>query len=320
MTPLDPPPLAEIRAAARRLRGVALRWPLVPLAVDDAPARISLKLENLQPVGSYKLRGAWNALAQVDRPALERGVVTASAGNMGQGVAWVARRLGVPCRIVAPDRAPRAKLEALERLGAHTVQVPFDEWWEVIETGRWQERDGYFLHPVADPRVVAGNGTIGLEILEDLPEVELVLVPYGGGGLSLGIASAVKALKPSVRVVACEIETAAPLTAARAAGRPCTIDVRPSFVDGVGGRSVIPAMWPAVDRMLDGTVVVSLEETAAAIRLLVSRHHVVAEGAGAVSVAAALSGQIEAEHAVCIVSGGHLDPAKLARILQGELP
>jgi len=326
MRPLRPIPLAEVRAARERLAGVALRTPLLRLALDDAPAEIHLKLENLQPIGSFKLRGAWNALALAGEralpggTALAGGVLTASAGNMAQGVAWCARRLGVACRVVVPDHAPKTKLAAIERLGGEWIAVPFDEWWKVLETRKFPGLDGHFVHPVSDPDVVAGNATIGLEIAEDLPDVDTVLVPYGGGGLSSGIACALRAAAPKARVFACEVETACPLSVSLRAGEPREVDYAPSFVDGIGGRSVLREMWPLVREVLAGSLVVSLEEVAGAIRLLAERARVVAEGAGAASVAAALAGKAGAGKVVCVVSGGNIDAAKLSEILAGRLP
>jgi threonine dehydratase len=318
MRPLAAPALAEIRAAAARLAGIALRTPLVRLQVEDAAGPIWLKLENLQPIGSFKLRGAGNAMAVAEPAALRAGVVTASAGNMAQGVAWCARRLGVPCRVLVPDHAPRAKLDAIHRLGGETVPVPFDEWWRALVEHDPAGLPGVFIHPVADAAVIAGNGTIGLEIAEELPEVQTVVVPYGGGGLSCGIAAALRETAPAARVVAAEVETAAPLTAALAAGEPVPIDYRASFVDGIGGKCVLAEMWPLASTLLAGAAVVTLEQVAAAIRLLVERHHVVAEGAGAASVAAALAGAAGPGPTVCVVSGGNLDPARLAAILVGR--
>jgi len=318
MEPLAEIPLEAVEAARQRIAGSALRTPLVRLDVEDAPAEIHLKLENLQPIGSFKLRGAGNALALADPRALERGVVTASAGNMAQGLAWNARRLGIPCRVVVPDRAPRAKLDAVERLGGEVVAVPFERWWRALEERAYPGLEGHFVHPVSDPDVIAGNGTIGLEILEDLPAVDAVVVPFGGGGLAAGIATVLRARRPEARVFACEVETAAPLAAALAAGEPRTIDTTPSFVDGIGGRRVLSEMWPLVSRLLDGSLVVSPDQVAAAIRLLVARSRVVAEGAGAASVAAALAGKAGPGRVVCVVSGGNLDPGVLAGILSGE--
>lgn len=310
-------PLDEIQAAVDRIADSALRTPLLRLPVDDAAAEIYLKLENLQPIGSFKLRGAGNAMARAGREALAKGVYTASAGNMAQGVAWNARRLGLPCSVVVPDHAPTTKLAAIERLGGRVIKVPFERWWEVIVTGEFEGLDGLFIHPVTNPDVMAGNGTIGLEILEDLPDVDAVAVPYGGGGLSCGIASALRALKPDTRVYAVEVETAAPLAASLQAGAPVEVAYKPSFVDGIGGKSVLPAMWRLARELLDGSLVVSLDEARAAIRLLAERGRVIAEGAGAASVAAALAGRAGGGKVVCVVSGGNIDRDVLAGILAG---
>jgi threonine dehydratase len=286
----------------------------------DAPSELWLKLENLQPIGSFKIRGAVNAIRQAPPEAVAHGVVTPSAGNMAQGVAWAARELGVPATVVAPESAPRAKLDAVGRLGGEAVLVPYERWWEVLTTGRWDGSDAFFVHPVQDERVMAGNGTIGLELLEDLPEPDVVLVPFGGGGLSSGIASAVKALRPQTRVYAVEPETGAPLTAAFVEGEPQPIDFVASFVDGAGGPALLPVMWPLVRGLLDDAFAVSLDETAEAVRVLARRARVVAEGAGALALAAALGGRVEGGTLVCIVSGGNIDPSKLATILAGETP
>jgi len=311
-----------VRAAAGRIADLAIRTPLVRLNVADTPARIHLKLENLQPIGSFKVRGAGNAIRCADEADLDLtdGVYTASAGNMAQGLAYAARQLGVPCAAVVPDHAPQTKLAAIERLGGRVVKVPFDEWWQVILTHRFDGLPGRMIHPVSNPDVMAGNGTIGLEITDDLPDVDAIVVPYGGGGLSCGIAAAVKALKPGVKVYAAEVETAAPLAASLAAGAPCDVDYRRSFVDGCGSRSVLGEMWPLASTLLDGSLVVSLDEVAQAIRLLAERNRVIAEGAGAVSVAAALAGKAGTGTVACIVSGGNIDAAVLATILRGRTP
>ena len=315
----DPIPLDAIRAARARIAGAAIRTPLVRLEVDG-PAEIFLKLENLQPIGSFKLRGASNAIALAPREQLARGVWTASAGNMAQGVAWQAQRLGLQCSVVAPDHAPKTKLDAIARLGARVVKAPFAEWFEVLRTRTFPGMDGHFVHPVSDPAVMAGNGTIGLEILEDLPDVEAIVIPYGGGGLSCGIASAVRALRPGTHILACEVETAAPFAASLTAGSPQTIAYTPSFVDGIGSLFVLPEMWPLARRLLNGSLVMSLADVAAAVRLLVERARVVAEGAGATPVAAALAGRAGGGKVVCVVSGGNIDATKLATILRGEVP
>jgi len=297
-----------------------VRTPLVRLDAPETPSEIWLKLENLQPIGSFKLRGALNAIRRAAPEDLRAGVVTASAGNMAQGVAWAARELGLLCTVVVPDHAPQTKLAAIERLGGRVVKVPFERWWQAIEESCFEGAEGLFVHPVQDAGVMAGNGTIGLEILEDLPDPDAVLVPYGGGGLTSGIASALRQLRPETRIYAVEPETAAPLAASLAAGQPREIEYRPSFVDGAGGRSILPKMWPLVRGLVDGARTVSLDETAAAVRLLAERTRVVAEGAGALAVAAALAGRAEGRKLVCVVSGGNIDSAKLAAILRGETP
>jgi threonine dehydratase len=312
--------LAEIEAARARIAGAALRTPLVPLYLDDAPAEIHLKLETLQPIGSFKIRGATNAILKAPAEAREAGLVTASAGNMAQGVAWAARDLGVTATIAVPEHAPEAKLAAIERLGGRVLKMPYDDWWQVIVTSAMEGVPGLFVHPVQDPGVMAGNGTIGLEILEDLPDPDAVLIPFGGGGLTVGIASAIRALRPQTKIYAVEPETGAALGAALAAGGPTEVDYRASFVDGSGSRSVLEPMWPLVSELVDGAIAVSLEETAAAVRVLAGRARVVAEGAGALALAGALSGRAGAGKLVCIVSGGNINLETLAEILGGGTP
>jgi threonine dehydratase len=320
MQALEAPRLEEIRAARERIAAFVVRTPLVRLQADDAPAEIYLKLENLQPIGSFKIRGSANAMRLQPRDALARGVYTASAGNMAQGVAWNARLLGIPCAVIVPENAPRAKLDAIERLGARVVKVPFDVWWSVLVEHSFPGMEGLFIHPVSDPAVIAGNGTIGLEILEDLPDVEAILVPYGGGGLSSGIAAAARALAPGARVFACEVATAAPLAASLAAGSPRSVEYKPSFVDGIGSKGLLAEMWPMVRELLAGSIVVEVAQAAGAVRLLVERNRIVAEGAGAVPVAAALTGRAGSGKVACVVSGGNLDGEKLAKILAGGVP
>jgi threonine dehydratase len=308
--------LAEIERARERIADAAVRTPLVRLPDSD----VWLKLENLQPIGSFKIRGATNAIRAASPDTLAAGVVTASAGNMAQGVAWAAREVGVPATIVVPEHAPQTKLEAIERLGGRIVKVPYERWWQAIEESRFEGAEGLFVHPVQDELVMAGNGTIGLELLEDLPDVDTVLVPYGGGGLTTGIASAVKQLRPQAKVFACEPETAAAVTAALAAGEPAEVEYVPSFVDGAGARKALPAMWPRVREVIDGAHVASLDETAAAVRLLAERVRVIAEGAGALALAIARSGRAGGGKIVCIVSGGNVDVSTLTTILRGETP
>lgn len=321
---LTPPTLEEIDAARERIRGTVVRTPLIRLHVDAA-AEIWLKLECLQPIGSFKLRGATNAMRRIaeEEPArLERGVYTASAGNMAQGVAWGARSLGIPCTVVIPDTAPAAKLGAIERLGARIDKRSFDAWWRVISEHGDPAMPGTFLHPFADSDVMAGNGTIALEILEDLPSAKAILVPYGGGGLACGIAAGARSAwpAPSPRVFACEVDSASPFDAALRAGQPTAASYSPSFVDGIGSKRVADEMWPLARQLLDGSIVVPVRDVADAVRLLVERARVVAEGAGAAAVAAALASHAPNGPIVCIVSGGNIDAAKLGRILLGELP
>ncbi len=311
--------LGEIERARAITADVVRRTPLVRLEVDS-PAEIWLKLECLQPIGSFKIRGAASAIRQAPPEAWANGVWTTSAGNMAQGVAWMARQLGVPVHVVAPDHAPRAKLDAIARLGATTTCVPFDTWWEAMETGTFAGLDGLFVHPVLDERVMAGNGVIGLELAEDLEDFDLVLVPWGGGGLSTGIASALAGLGSAARVVAVEPDTGAALTTSFAAGEPTQVAYTSSFVDGSGSKAVLPAMWERAQEVIAGATSVSLDETAAAVRLLATRAHVVAEGAGALALAAALSGRFESQRIVCVVSGGNIDAGVLAEILQGKTP
>jgi threonine dehydratase len=309
-------PLAEIEHARGRIAGAAVRTPLVRLPDTD----IWLKLENLQPIGSFKIRGATNAIRAAPPEALAGGVVTASAGNMAQGVAWAAREAGIPATVVVPDHAPETKVAAIERLGGRVVKVPFERWWRTIEESRFDGVDGMFIHPVQDPLVMAGNGTIGLELVEDLPDVDTVLVPFGGGGLSTGIASAVKALRPRARVYGVDPEPGPALSRAFAADGPVEVEYTPSFVDGSGSRGVLAPMWPYLREALDGAHVASLAETADAVRLLAERIRVVAEGAGALALAIALSGRAGGGRIACIVSGGNIDSAVLVRILAGETP
>jgi threonine dehydratase len=310
--------LAEIERARETIRGAAVRTPLVRLQVPDA--EIWLKLENLQPIASFKIRGATNAIRNAPPDQVARGVVTASAGNMAQGVAWAARELGVPATVVAPEHAPETKIAAIERLGGRVLKVPYDEWWRTMEESRHPGVEGLFVHPVQDELVMAGNGTIGLEVLEDLPDADAVVIPYGGGGLTSGIASAVKQLKPSIRVYTVEPETAAPFSLSLPAGQPQEVEYRPSFVDGAGARLVLPKMWTIAYQLVDGALTATLDETAAAVRLLAERARVVAEGAGALATAAALAGRAGGGRIVCIVSGGNIDSSKLAEILSGRTP
>ncbi len=321
MAPADSIPLEPILRARTRLGPLVLRSPLIPLNGPADGGRVYLKLENLQPTGSFKVRGAGNSiLAALERGPV-KGVYTTSAGNMAQALAWHAQRRGIPCTTIVPDTAPQAKLDGIRRFGAEIVQLSWDEVWNITLNGVYPPlSDRLYVPPFNHPDMIAGNGTIGTEIHEDLSEVDSVFVAIGGGGLICGIASALRALKPSVRVIACEPETAAPFTASLKAGTPCQVDRRPSFVDGSGASSVFPEMWARLNGLVRESRVVSLEETASAIRLLFERHRVVAEGAAGTALAAALREEGSSSPRIAVISGGNIDPAKLMTILSGSVP
>jgi len=324
---------AESSKAAKVIHSHATRTPLVKLnwtrpAVPGL--EIYLKLENLQPIGSFKVRGAMNAIGNMDRDSLmSGGIVTASAGNMGQAVAYAAQVLGLDCTVVVPDSAPQTKLDAMERRKAKVIKVPYDRWWEIICSGDASPDTGSpagknnFIHPVCDQRVVAGNSTIGLEILEDLPEVDAVFVPWGGGGLCCGVGSILQDVN-HCDIYSCEPETAAPMSRSLEAKKMVNLgnDYQPSFVDGCGGKSLLPPMWPLAQELLTGAVAVPLLDIEEAIVVLLERNRVVGEGAGACPVAAAMFGREVVERGykkvVCVVSGGCLNNAKLIEILEAR--
>lgn len=321
---LAAPTVEEVRAARDRIAGTVTRTPLLRFDADAGDTEIYLKLESLQPIGSFKLRGALNRMRALRREQLADGVYTASAGNMAQGVAWAARELGVPASVVVPDTAPQAKLDAITRLGATIARVPYDEWWTTMQNHGRPGMAGAFIHPFADHDVMAGNATIALEILEDLPAVDAILVPWGGGGLACGISAGARGVNSSARIYACEVDHAAPLAASLAAGEPRTIENRRSFIDGIGGRGVFPEMWPLARALVSGTLTVTVEQVADAVRLIARRSRVIAEGAGATALAAALAHGSSlgprARSVVCIVSGGNIDVSALTTILSGSIP
>jgi threonine dehydratase len=313
--------LETIRAAAPRVYATAVRTPLVrlnPVAAAGEP-EIWLKLETLQPIGAFKIRGAANAIASLSPEETRDGVWTVSAGNAAQGVALAAKRAGIPCSVLVMDTAPAAKLDSIRRLGAEIIQAPYEECWKTVETHASPRMKGHFVHPFDDDAFISGNGTAGLEIMEDLPDVDAVVAAVGGGGLLAGIGCAVKAINGSVKIYSAEPETAAPLDASFKAGKPVTFDAwQSSFVDGAGGRSVLPSMWPLLQRYVDESLVVTLAETAAAMKLAAERCHVIAEGAGACAIAAALSSRVrEAGHrrVVAVVSGGNIDLARFSKLV-----
>lgn len=316
----EPVSLDDADAARRRISGRVARTPLVRLNLDSAPAEVFLKLESLQPVGSFKLRGVTNAVLQIPEEELADGVWTVSAGNTAQALAWTARDLGVPMTAVVPENAPDTKLANIERLGGSYLKAQFEDFARVFATRTYPGASGRFIHPFSDPAVMAGNATIGLEMLEDLPDMDAVVAAYGGGGLCCGIASAVKSARPDAKVYAAEASTSAPLAAAFEAGELTRIDYSLSFVDAIGSPIVQPEMFALARRLLDGSLVVDLAQAAEAVRVLASRNHVIAEGGGAVPVAAALAGIAGGGKVVCVVSGGNIDPGRLATILDGGMP
>ena len=313
--PIRPILLEDVRAAWERIRGIVLRTPLVKLRHDAESPEIWLKLENLQPINSFKLRGAANAVAMLSPEQRSKGVWTISAGNAGQGVAFAARGFGVPCTVVAIDTAPDTKVERMRKLGARIVKTPFDACWRAMEEGVFPGVEGTFVHPFDDDDFIAGNATIGLEILEDLPNVRTVIGAFGGGGLMVGTGSAIRRSAPSVRILGAEPETAAPAAASFAAGSAQPFpDWKASFVDGAGGKSVFPRMWERMQGVVDGSIVVSLDETKRAMRIVAEKARVIVEGAGALPVAAALSGRAGDGPIVAILSGGNIDLAKFAEL------
>jgi threonine dehydratase len=331
------PTTDEIVEAYARISPPAVQTPLRRFegfrqgGEGDRPGQLRdlfLKLETEQPIGSFKIRGAANAIAAASAESLARGVWTASAGNMAQGVAWVARERGIRCRVVVPEHAPRTKTEAIARLGAEVLKVSFDEWWLALLKREHPGMEGLLVHPLADTMVMAGNGTIGLEIAAAEAELDAVLVPWGGGGLSIGIAAALKLVSPRTRVYAVEVETAAPLTTSIAAGEPLGVEREKSFIDGMGSDRVSEEMWPLVRDLIAGTLVVTVRQVASALKLLVETANVTAEGAGAAAVAAALGGRLngipgarlDAQRVVCVISGGNIDPEVVAAIMRGEIP
>jgi threonine dehydratase len=313
-------PLSAIERAATVVYEAAVRTPLVrldpPFDAGSGP-EIYLKLEALQPIGSFKIRGAWNAVRALPLEALAQGVWTVSAGNAAQGVAFAARRARAPCSVMVVDTAPETKLRAIEGLGARIVPASYAECWRAVESHSSPRMQGHFVHPFDDDHFIAGNATAGLEILEQLPDVDAIVAPIGGGGLLAGVASAVRALKPSVRIFAAEPETAAPLAASFARGAPGPFEGwTASFVDGAGGRSVLPTMWPLLSALLEESIVVSLDEVRAAMRRVAERVHVIAEGAAACAVAAALGGRAGRGRIVAVVSGGNIDLPRFARLVE----
>jgi len=314
--PVRPITLSEIREARARIAGTIVRTPLVRLHLGPGAPDIRLKLENLQPINAYKLRGAANAVALLSEAERARGVWTISAGNAGQGVAYAARAAGVPCTVVAIETAPQSKLDRMRALGAKLITVSYTDAWKALEERAYPGAEGTFVHPFDDHNFIAGHGTMGLEILEDAPDTQAIIGGIGGGGLVVGVASAVKALKPDIKMFGAEPETAAPAALSFAKGSPQIFaDWQSSFVDGAGGQSMFPRMWERMKPLMDGYIVVSLDETKQAMRLMAEKARIISEGAGALSLAAALTGKAGNGPIVAIVSGGNIDLAKFSELI-----
>ncbi len=312
--------LEQIDAARARLEGLSMISPLVLCDAAPGGKTVGLKLENLQPIGSFKIRPIGNAVLSRALADLSRGIYTTSTGNSALGVAFMAQRLGITASAVVPANAPAAKLDKLRRLGTHIDMRSTEEWWRAIETGVLEGQAGVYIDAVRDPASLAGDATIGLEILAQAPDIEAILIPFGGGGLACGIACAVRALRRDVKIIACELTTAHPLKSAFDSGAPVQVPHEAGFVSGVGFGTVLPEMWSLARALIDDVITVSLDEVAAAIKILAERNRVIAEGAGAVSVAAALSGRYAESRVCAVVSGGNLDSSTLAAILQGRTP
>jgi threonine dehydratase len=311
-----PVTVADITAARERIAGTIVRTPLLKIELGPDAPDVRLKLENLQPINAYKLRGAANAVALLSDEARRKGVWTISAGNAGQGIAYAARKFGVQCSVVAIETAPQSKMDRMRALGANVIPVPYEKAWKALEEHRFEGLEGTFVHPFDDHDFIAGHGTMGLEILEDCPDVAAVLCSIGGGGLITGVGSALKALKPSIKVFGVEPETAAPTSLSFAAGEPRKFEAwKPSFVDGAGGQSTFPRMWQRMKPVLDGVIVVSLEETKRAMKAMAEKSRVIAEGAGAMPLAAAMFHDAGRGPIVCVVSGGNIDLKKFAELI-----
>lgn len=316
LPPVRPVTLDDIEAARERTRRAVLRTPLVKLELGAGFPDIRLKLENLQPINAYKLRGAVNAVAMLSDEERKRGVWTISAGNAGQGVAYAARTAGAPCKVVVIDSAPKAKLDRMRALGAELVPAPFDVCWRALEEHTFPGMDGTLVHPFDDHNFIAGHAVLGLEILEDEPNAKAIICAIGGGGLLAAVGSAIKPLRPDIKVFGAEPETAAPFARSWAEGRPCTFPERQTtFIDGAGGSSIMPRMWERMRPLADGAIVVTLEETRRAMKLMAEKARVIAEGAGALPVAAALTGKAGDGPIVAVVSGGNLDLEKFCELI-----
>lgn len=330
LSALDIIPLQDILTAKDSAPTEISNTPVIPLHKIVKNKKIYLKLENVQPVGSFKVRGAYNAISHLrgkrinnteDKTSSNSGVYTSSAGNFAQGLCWAANTLSIPVQVIVPENVARVKLNAIKNFDADIITLPYNDWWNVMLTGKQEKTDGMYIHPCCNKTVMAGNGVIGLEILQQVPDVDSIVCAYGGGGHSLGIASAVKHVRPDTKVYACEVETATPLFTSFQNGRPVVLDkYESSFVDGMNGKAMFPCMWNMACHLLSGSVVTSLREICDALKTLCIDNHVVSEGAGAATVAAAMKDEIPGGSIVCVVSGGNIDTGKLVTILNGDIP
>ncbi|MBT7953081.1 MAG: pyridoxal-phosphate dependent enzyme [Gammaproteobacteria bacterium] len=315
---IQAPNLDDIRTASELIAPHIVRTPILRLNSRKRENEIYLKLENLQPIGVFKVRSMGNILLSTDSDSLKNGVYTASSGNAGIGLAWMAEKLGLEARVYAPESGPQGKLSTMREFGAHVEIMGDDDWWQIIQNSGHPDDAGFYVDAVRSPAALAGNATMGLEIIEQLPDVDSIIVPFGGGGVACGIASAIRALKPDTKMIVAEAETAAPVTAALKRGEPVTVETRPSFISGAGAPSVLEEMWPLVKTMVDDTIVLPVAQVVAAVRLMFEQNHVVAEGAGALPVAAALSSQAPKGKTVCVVTGGNIDLEMMSKILSGK--
>jgi threonine dehydratase len=319
MNTITTPALNEIHSAARLLAPYIIRTPLVRFNFDDCATEIHLKLENLQPIGVYKVRSMGHAMLTADKATLRNGVYTASSGNAGLGLAWMAQHLGITATVYAPESGPAGKLDAVRKFGAHVNILSDEDWWQIIEDSGHPADPGLYVDAVRNPSALAGNATIGLEIIEQLPDVDNIIIPFGGGGVACGIAAAIRLLKPDTRIIVAESDAATPATAARKANRPVSVPMKPSFISGAGAPSVLKEMWPLISALVDDTVVSPVSGVAAAVRLLFKHNHVVAEGAGATPVAAAVAEKSLSGKTVCVITGGNIEAEIMAKILRHQL-
>lgn len=312
---VEQPGIEDVRAAADRLRGIAVHTPLVALHHFGAPSGIFLKPEIHQPITSFKIRGVFNAVSVLSPEQRARGLSTVSAGNTAQALAWVGRHFGVTSRSLMPDNAPKTKVEAVKRYGGTPVLVPTADVFRFLKEHQWEKEPFAFIHPWTCRDVMIGHGTMGLEIIADLPDVDSVYLPVGGGGLMGGVGSVIKALNPSVRLVAVEPEGCPALHESLRLGKPTSVECN-TICDGVAVPYITDEVFPLLRDLVDEVILVSEDAVRATIRRLALGNRMIVEGAGALSVAAALdTPEAKRGKTVCVVTGGSIDTAKLAELL-----